>query len=284
MADTPIAHVTDTALWVAAYRALENERPDALVRDPYADRLTGSRGREIAEALKSPAPVGWSVVIRTVVIDRFLTEAIAGGVDTVLNLGAGLDARPYRLDLPPGLTWIEVDYPDMIARKEERLAGETPRCRLERRKVDLADDAARRELLRAVAGRAKKAMVLTEGVVPYLPIGAVGQLADELRALPAYSGWIVDYFAPELMRWFTKSRMRRSLRNAPFLFNPPDWHGFFAAHGWRPRALEYLPEVGAALGRPGPRPWWLVLLRLAMSAERKAEIERLMGYAWLEPG
>ena len=38
---TPISHVSDTAHWVAMYRAMESERPDALFRDPHARRLAG---------------------------------------------------------------------------------------------------------------------------------------------------------------------------------------------------------------------------------------------------
>jgi O-methyltransferase involved in polyketide biosynthesis len=39
----PIRNVSDTALWVATYRALESERPDALFNDPFARRLAGVR-------------------------------------------------------------------------------------------------------------------------------------------------------------------------------------------------------------------------------------------------
>ena len=49
----------------------------------------------------------WMTVVRTVVIDRYLQEAIARGVDTVVNLGAGLDTRPYRMTLPASLSWVE---------------------------------------------------------------------------------------------------------------------------------------------------------------------------------
>ena len=96
MAESPIEHVSDTALWVAACRALESERPDALFRDPLAARLAGERGREIARSMPNQAATSWSVVVRTCVIDDFLREAIASGVDTILNLGAGLDTRPYQ--------------------------------------------------------------------------------------------------------------------------------------------------------------------------------------------
>src|SRR3954469_17468733 len=105
-ADDLLPNVSDTALWVAHYRAEESERPDALFRDPYAQRLAGERGRRIAEAMGATSKyTRWTLVIRTVIIDRFISEAVAGGVDTVLNLGAGLDSRPYRMALPAALRW-----------------------------------------------------------------------------------------------------------------------------------------------------------------------------------
>ncbi len=44
----------------------------------------------------------------------------------VINLGAGLDSRPYRMALPPSLLWVEVDYSHMIGFKNEKLAKEKP--------------------------------------------------------------------------------------------------------------------------------------------------------------
>src|SRR5436190_1700661 len=101
MADDTLQHVSDTALWVAYYRAEESERTDALFHDPYAKRLAGERGRRIAENMGPSARyTRWTLVIRTVLIDRFIAAAVHDGVDTVVNLGAGLDSRPYRLGLP----------------------------------------------------------------------------------------------------------------------------------------------------------------------------------------
>src|SRR3954464_2635980 len=119
MSDAPDAtlhNVSDTALWVAHYRAEESERPDALFRDPYAQRLAGERGRRIAQAMGATAKyTRWTLVIRTVLIDRYIDAAIEAGVDTILNLGAGLDTRPYRMTLPASLQWIEVDQANIIA-------------------------------------------------------------------------------------------------------------------------------------------------------------------------
>ena len=107
--------------------------------------------------------VGWTVVIRTRIIDDFILSAIGEGVDTVLNLGAGLDTRPYRMNLPASLHWIEADYPHLIEYKESQLAHETPRCHLERVEIDLADRPARQKLFSRVNAQANRILVLTEG-------------------------------------------------------------------------------------------------------------------------
>jgi methyltransferase (TIGR00027 family) len=112
---------------VAGFRALENERPKPLFRDPLAAKLVGDHGKKILPTVPRHF-VAWSVVIRTVITDDYIQQAIAAGVDTILNLGAGLDTRPYRIDLPSSLRWVEVDFPHMIELKETRLAGEKPSC------------------------------------------------------------------------------------------------------------------------------------------------------------
>src|SRR3954462_8382774 len=143
-ADDHLHHVSDTALWVAHYRAEESERSDALFRDPYAKRLAGERGRRIAQAMgRTSKYTRWTLIIRTVIIDEFVRAAIAAGTDTVLNLGAGLDSRPYRMTRPASLRWIEGDHPQIIDHKERRLSGEQPHCQLERVRLDLTDRRAR---------------------------------------------------------------------------------------------------------------------------------------------
>ncbi len=145
-----------------------------------------------------PSITSQIVVIRTCIIDDFILRAISQGVDVIMNLGAGLDTRPYRMDLPESLLWIEVDYPRVIEFKDERLAAQQPRCKLERVPLDLANQPERRKLLEATNARAKKLLILTEGVVSYLSVEDVASLADDLRALDRVEGWIVEYFSSEL--------------------------------------------------------------------------------------
>src|SRR6478752_3402371 len=89
-----IRNISDTARWVAVYRARETERPDALFRDPFAARLAGKRGEEIAAEVLKRSRNDWSLVLRTYLFDQFITDYVCGGGDLVLNLAAGLDARP----------------------------------------------------------------------------------------------------------------------------------------------------------------------------------------------
>src|SRR6516165_8700961 len=109
-----IRNISDTALWVAVYRARESERPDALFKDPFARRLAGERGEQIAVEMRTNKQPEWPFTARTVRLDQIVTECVRSGADMVVNLAAGLDTRPYRLDLPESLKWVEVDLPAMI--------------------------------------------------------------------------------------------------------------------------------------------------------------------------
>lgn len=282
-----IRDVSDTAFWIARHRAEESARADALFHDPLAQRLAGSRGAQIAAAMPYSRMVAWSVAIRTRIIDDFILSAVGGGIDTVLNLGAGLDTRPYRMELPAALRWIEADYPHVVEFKQSRLEPEQPRCALERVKIDLAGHAAREALLARVDAQANRMLVLTEGVIPYLGMEEAAQLARDLRALQHVHVWLVDYFSPEAMRYRRRSGMNRMLRNAPFRFAPADWFGFFREQGWQAKQIRYLSEEGERLRRPLPLPWpamaMTALWRLFVPRGRWEAMRRFAGYVWLEP-
>jgi methyltransferase (TIGR00027 family) len=287
MPESAIAHVSDTAFWIAHLRAIETQRSDALVRDRLAARLAGERGRQIAASIPMSQVVGWTVALRTLIIDEYIELALREGVDTVLNLGAGLDTRPYRMKLPESLTWIEADYPQIIEYKNSLLIGERVACKLESVRIDLADLSARRGLFAAVNARAKRLLVLTEGVVPYLTNEQAASLADDLRTLDRVHGWVVDYLEPGFARYRRRSRLQRAMQNAPFRFAPADWHAFFEAHGWRARKIRYIAEEAERLNRPIPLPVWMravVIARMLIaSAARRQAFRRFLGYALLEP-
>lgn len=67
--NAPLRDVSDTALYVAMYRAMESERPDAIFRDPYARRLAGDRGDEIVRSLPRARSLARSMIVRTAVME-----------------------------------------------------------------------------------------------------------------------------------------------------------------------------------------------------------------------
>lgn len=277
--DVAIHHVSDTALWVAYYRAMEGESPSALFRDPLAKRLAGERGKRIAESMGATARyTRWSVVIRTCIIDDYIRELVAAGVDTVVNVGAGLDTRPYRLELPPTLRWVEIDFPEVLEHKEKVLGEERSGVRLERIALDLADRDRRRERFATIGAQSGKALVLTEGVIPYLTEPQVETLAEDLHSQPSFHFWIAEYFSPRIYRYFRTKERARQLRNAPFRFFPASWFDVFARHGWKPRETRYLGEASRERNRPMPLPWWARLLVSLSGRKRATEHERQMGY------
>jgi methyltransferase (TIGR00027 family) len=242
--------VSDTARWVAHYRALESERPDGILRDPFARRLAGERGRAIAEALPKLS-LEWMIPVRARVYDELVVETLADGkITTVVNLAAGLDTRPYRLPLPAALRWIEVDLPGILAAKTEALATERPRCALERVALDLTDREARGALFRRLDAVGARVLVVTEGLLAYLDEGEVRSLAQDLHASPAVQSWALEAAMPEVLAQARRA-WGKTLRpaGAEMKFAPAAGLEFFAALGWEARVTKSLLEEAHRLGR-----------------------------------
>lgn len=270
MPEPLIRNISDTARWVAVYRAWETERADAVFRDPFARRLAGERGEQIAATM--PFKNAWPFIARTWAFDHFISQEVERGVDVVVNLAAGLDARPYRMKLPASLQWIEVDLPDLLTYKEETLGSEKPVCKLERIRLDLADVPARRELFQQIAGRGKRVLVVTEGLIGYLTDDEVGMFAQDLAVPPSFQRWILDIGSPGLLRVLRKRMPSLADSGVPLKFAPEAGPDFFRPYGWRCievrsmiktaakiKRLSFLLRLIALLpeskGRQGNKPW-----------------------------
>jgi methyltransferase (TIGR00027 family) len=283
MSSNPIRNVSDTASWVAIYRAMESERPDALFRDPYARRLGGERGQAIVEAMPRGRSMGWPMVVRTAVMDEIVLRCVHQGAATVLNLAAGLDARPYRLPLPPTLRWLHVDLPEMLAHFRGHMAGEAPRCNLEFVAADLRDADARREVF-ARAARHGPVLAITEGLLIYLRPEDVAELARDLHDIARARWWLSDLASPMLLKYLER-QWQPLLRDAdaPFRFAPAEGTAFFAPHGWRESEFRSTWDESQRLGRSMPGAWlWKLLMRL-QSARRREAGRRMSGIVLLEP-
>jgi methyltransferase (TIGR00027 family) len=255
---SPVSNVSDTARWVAVYRAWESARPDALFDDPHAKSLAGERGEAIAKLMPAQARSGWPMVARTKLIDELVQEKGAQGCDCVINLAAGLDTRPYRLELPETLRWIEVDLPALIEEKEALLTDAVPRCQLRRIKVNLTDTQARIAALQDALGPATQALVLTEGLLVYLDDAQVRGLSRDIAAQAGIGCWILDLGSPAILEMIRKG-MGATLTNAPLKFAPENGVAFFEALGWR---VAQVHSIFHAAMRYRRLPWFLRLFAL----------------------
>jgi len=267
--DSSVTHVTDTAFWVAHFRAKESERATPAFRDPLASLLCGNRGRQIARSIPRAIMVEWGTVVRTSAIDRLIYEALQSGVDTVLNLGAGLDTRPYRMKLPATLRWIEMDFPNIIELKNTKLVEYKPVCELERVGVDLLDRLSRNTLFTRYGMTSKSTLVITEGVLSYFSVYDAATLADELAALPSIRFWIQDFDNAGQRR--LPRGWEKKLKAAPFLFKIKDWFEFFEKYGWHPSRVITNFEESQRVNRPYPLdfPYGLILRALPKAMSQK---------------
>ncbi|AHH18272.1 methyltransferase [Nocardia nova SH22a] len=175
--NVPVAGVAMTAVGVAVIRARETARADRLYADPlarmFADAARAGFGEQRWARLTALADQfyeGRTVGVR-LVDDRFRAAADAGIRQFVL-LGAGLDTRAFRMDLPPRVQIYEIDLPETFAFKEPILdaAGAVASCG---RRVVIAD-------LRSDWQKA----LLDSGFRPDLPTswvdeGSLGRLTQE---------------------------------------------------------------------------------------------------------
>ena len=250
VAEPLIRNISDTALWVAMYRAWETERPDAVFRDPYARRLAGKRGEEIMSTIKYANKHAWSYTARTWAIDSFVKQEVDAGADMVVDLAAGLDTRAYRMQLPSSLQWIEIDLPELLTYKDQILKGEKPVCRLERIPLDLSNPTARRGVFNDLGRAAKRVLIISEGLIVYLTANELCALARDLAAPPSFRRWATDLVSPGLLKMLQK-QVGTPLAQAgsPLKFAPEKGPAFFEDCGWKPIEVRSMLHTAAKLNR-----------------------------------
>lgn len=195
--------VGTTAVMVAAVRAIETDKPDPLIRDPYAKILVSNAGTGVWETMldesilarvESLDPETLMIfdhmrsyqAVRTHFFDAYFGAAVAAGIRQVVILASGLDSRAYRLDWPAGTTVYEIDQPKVLAYKSATLVqhGVTPSAERHEVPIDL-----RQDWPAALRGEGFNPAVptawLAEGLLMYLPADAQDRLFAQITELSA---------------------------------------------------------------------------------------------------
>ena len=195
--------VGSTAVMVAAARAAETDKPDPLIRDPFAKILVNEAGTgvwekmldsslldKVAEIDAEAAAIfehmrGYQAV-RTHFFDAHLEGAAAAGIRQVVILASGLDSRAYRLDWPAGTTVYEIDQPKVLEYKAATLAahGAAPSADRHEVAIDLRQDWPAALIAEGFDPKAPTAW-LAEGLLMYLPADAQDRLFAQITGLSA---------------------------------------------------------------------------------------------------
>ena len=265
-----------TALLTAYSRAQESRGAEPLFVDPLASAFVtavvgegdGERMPSLGFARDDGSSRLWNAfrcyfAQRTPFYDAQVMAAVADGCRQVVILGAGLDARAFRLGLPGDVTVFEVDQAPVHEFKEKvlRRHGAVPRCARVPVAVDVTNGVSE-SLLSAGFDPAVPAIWTAEGLLFYLSAGEADRLAGEITALSAPgSRFAGEYFGRrwekahveyetlpdgDRMAW---DLLIRACRYGPIDHLPTDW---LAKHGWTARDVTTVAEVGTRSGRPVP--------------------------------
>jgi len=271
-----------TAIGVAAMRAVETHRPDAVFSDPYAELLVAETDSRFTTVLADhlagwepvePSPInerlrrglGGFMVARTWFFDDYFRRAIDSGITQFVILGAGLDARAYRLRWPTDSVLFEVDQPQVLEFKAAALAKHDAKPAVDRREVAID---LRRDWPAALGSAgfdsARPTAWLAEGLLRYLPSDALVRLLENVAGQSAPRSRFAANFnrlspAHEMAQREerTKALGASGMSPADLWFHeedradPEEW---LAEHGWNPEHVScdrILERLGRDTGDRG---------------------------------
>lgn len=193
--------VGSTAVMVAAARAAETDKPDPLIRDPFAKMLVTGAGAGMwdhfldasmvsrvaaidADAAAMFEYMGSYQAVRTHFFDAYFAAAVATGIRQIVILASGLDSRAYRLDWPAGTVLFEIDQPMVLQYKADTLRsnGVQPSVTRHAVPVDLRFDWPKALRENGFDPSVPTAW-LAEGLLMYLPADAQDRLFENITAL-----------------------------------------------------------------------------------------------------
>jgi methyltransferase (TIGR00027 family) len=198
--------------------------------DNYARVFMNEEGLRILENFKDEANPNASNVARHRIIDDLLRqELLANPRLRVVIIGAGFDSRSFRLK---GGSWIELDEPQVIAYKNERLPATTCGNELHRIPIDFDTDSLAEKLSPFSSDRA--VVVVIEGVFMYLAQEELVQLLQTLRrAFPRHK-LICDLMSRRFFEKYGKTLHEKITgMGASFKFTVDNPEEVFKENGYR---------------------------------------------------
>jgi methyltransferase (TIGR00027 family) len=206
------------------------ERSTSVCGDSYAKAFMNEEGLRILEAFQDETSPNASTVARHRIIDDCLRqELLAHPSLCVVLIGAGFDSRAYRLK---GGTWVELDEPQVIAYKNERLPASNCENELHRIPIDFSTDSLE-EKLSSFSSRSPVVVVI-EGVFLYLEEEVIRQLLQLLRRLFPQHELICDLMSRKFFEKYGRTFQEKLAGlGASFKFTVDNPEGIFLENGYR---------------------------------------------------
>jgi methyltransferase (TIGR00027 family) len=237
--------ISKTAFYCCGVRMQDAERSNPVCGDAYAKTFMTDDGLRILEAFQDETSPNASSVARHRIIDDFLRQELLAAPDLcVIIIGAGFDSRAYRLR---GGTWIELDEPQIIAHKNDRLPASNCENELHRVPVDFSTDSLE-EKLSLFAGR-DPVVVIIEGVFMYLEEEAIEQLLQTLRSLFPRHKLICDLMSRKFFEKYSRTLHEKIAdMGASFTFTADNPEEVFLEKGYGRLARVSVVESAVEFG------------------------------------
>jgi methyltransferase (TIGR00027 family) len=208
--------LASTGYGPAVMRAMENLLPEdkRLFEDPYSEKflpplyefpfykffvISMSSPKILNFLIKirerlTPGVIG-GLICRTRYIDDVLNDAIKEGLETIVNLGAGVDTRAFRTPGIEKTKYYELDFPELqkvkrayINKKIGKLPANVSLVPIDFNSQDIGE-----ELKKAGYTLSSRTLFIWEGVTQYIPREAVDNTLKYVARAAAGSRIVFTY-------------------------------------------------------------------------------------------
>jgi len=203
--------LSSTAYGAAFLRAVEDLLPSGsrIINDPISGKLLPAMYRLTLTIMRNPAlwkllvrmrekstpGIVGGIICRTRYSDDLLIDAIREGIDTVVNLGAGMDSRPFRIPGIENILYFELDLPEVMKFKKSivtRKLGGIPH-NLSLVPVDFSSQEPGEEWKKAGYNPSSRTFFIWEGVTQYLPGEAIDKTLKYVAGAASGSKIVFTY-------------------------------------------------------------------------------------------
>jgi methyltransferase (TIGR00027 family) len=183
------------------------------------------------------------MAVRTRFFDDLTMQAVRQGIAQIVIVAAGMDARAFRLDLPPRTQLFELDRKEVLDVKNEILRSEDAQARCQRTAIasDFGDEWDWGLSWAAGFKSAEPSLWIIEGLLYYLTEEDVRRLLTGISGCASSGSMLgADLVSGSYFRspWTKPALEMMEARGMAWRFGSDDPEGLFAKYGWRARVSQ----------------------------------------------